>query len=115
RVSAVRPIMQKLIADSDIVIESFRPGTLDKWQLSVDQMLEWNPRVVVTSITNFGQTGPYANYRASDLVFQAMSGIMHISGRVDKAPLKHGLEQSLYCAGLNAAYISMAAYTAALS
>lgn len=108
-------IMQKLVSSSDIVIESFSPGTLARWKLCADRMLEWNPRAVITSITNFGQTGPYAHYRASDLVFQAMGGIMHISGRVDKEPLKHGLSQSFYCAGLNAAYISMAAYTAALS
>lgn len=113
RTPGVRPVLKRLVETSDIVIESFRPGTLDGWGFGVDQMLEWNPRVVVTSVTNFGQTGPYANYRASDLVLQAMSGIMQISGRVDREPLKHGLSQSYYCAGLNAAYASLVAYTGA--
>jgi len=108
-------LLRSLVAHSDIVIESFRPGTLERWGLGPERMLEWNPRVVVTSLSNFGQTGPYADYRASDLVFQAMSGIMQISGRVDREPIKHGLQQSLYCAGLNAAYVSMAMYLAAQS
>ncbi|MDB5840005.1 MAG: hypothetical protein JWQ23_1957 [Herminiimonas sp.] len=113
RDKATHPVLQQLVAASDIVIESFRPGTLDGWGLGVDQMLAWNPQVVVTSVTNFGQTGPYAAYHASDLVLQAMSGIMQISGRVDRPPLKHGLQQSFYCAGLNAAYASLVAHTAA--
>jgi crotonobetainyl-CoA:carnitine CoA-transferase CaiB-like acyl-CoA transferase len=114
RSTEARPVLQKLVESSDIVIESFRPGTLDGWGVGVDQMLEWNPRVVVTSVTNFGQTGPYAGYHVSDLVLQAMSGIMQISGRVDRAPLKHGLSQSFYCGGLNAAYASLVAHTAAV-
>ncbi|OGA04621.1 MAG: hypothetical protein A3H35_13440 [Betaproteobacteria bacterium RIFCSPLOWO2_02_FULL_62_17] len=115
RTAEARPILKDLIEASDIVIESFRPGTLDGWSLGFDQMFEWNPRAVLTSVTNFGETGPYANYRASDLVLQAMSGIMQISGRVDREPLKHGLSQSCYCAGLNAAYASLMAYTAAVA
>jgi crotonobetainyl-CoA:carnitine CoA-transferase CaiB-like acyl-CoA transferase len=109
RTAQARPILRRLIERSDIVIEAFRPGTLDRWDLGVDQLLDWNPNLVVTSVTNFGQTGPYRDYEASDLVFQAMSGIMQISGRADREPIKHGLRQSLYCAGLNAAYATMAA------
>ena len=105
--------LRALIERSDILIESFRPGTLEAWGISVDTMLEWNPRLVVTSITNYGQTGPYAQYEASDLTLQAMSGIMAISGQVDREPLKHGLSQSYYCAGLTGAYASIMAYTAA--
>ena len=114
RQGASLPLVRKLIERSDIVIEAFRPGTLARWGLSVERMLEWNPQLVVTSITNFGQTGPYADYRASDLVLQAMSGIMQISGDTNREPLKHGLSQSYYCAGLNAAYASLAAHAAAL-
>lgn len=105
--------LRALIERSDILIESFRPGYLDSLGLSVDKMLVWNPRLVVTSITNYGQTGPYAHYEASDLTLQAMSGIMQISGQVDREPLKHGLSQSYYCAGLTGAYASIMAYTAA--
>ena len=106
-------LLRQLVEHSDIVIESFRPGRLEQWGLGVDQLLEWKPSLVVTSVTNFGQTGPYAQFAASDLTLQAMSGIMHISGQVDREPLKHGLSQSFYCAGLTAAYASIMAYTAA--
>jgi crotonobetainyl-CoA:carnitine CoA-transferase CaiB-like acyl-CoA transferase len=101
--------LRKLVERSDVVIEAFRPGTLDGWGIGVERLLEWNPNVVVTSVTNFGQTGPYASYRATDLTEHAMGGVMHISGRVDREPLKHGLQQALFCAGLNAAYATLAA------
>ena len=94
---------------------AFRPGTLDAWGIGVDRLLEWNPNLVVTSVTNFGQTGPYAAYGATDLVLHAMGGVMQISGRVDREPLKHGLQQALFCAGLNAAYSTLAARLAVLA
>lgn len=108
-----KSLIKALVEQSDIVIESFRPGRMEQWGLGVDQLLEWKPSLVVTSVTNFGQTGPYAQYAASDLTLQALSGIMQISGQVDREPLKHGLSQSFYCAGLTAAYASIMAYTAA--
>ena len=110
---ATRRAVQRLVERSQIVIESFAPGTLQAWGLDPEQLWQWNPSLVLVSITPFGQTGPYAHYQASDLVLQAMSGVMQISGRVDREPLKHGLSQSYFCAGLNAAYAALAAYLAA--
>ena len=101
--------LQRLVERSDIVIESFKPG----YGLTPEQLLAWNPRAVVTSVTDFGRTGPYANYAGSDLVLQAMSGIMQISGQADRAPLKHGLNQAYLCGGMNAAYATLAAFFAA--
>ncbi|PZW38894.1 crotonobetainyl-CoA:carnitine CoA-transferase CaiB-like acyl-CoA transferase [Humitalea rosea] len=108
-----RRTLQDLVRRSDIVIESFPPGTLAGMGFSSEQMIAWQPRLVVTSVTDFGQTGPYAHYAGSDLVLQAMSGIMQISGEADRAPLKHGLSQAYFCGGLNAAYASLAAFHAA--
>ncbi|HSH88821.1 MAG TPA: CoA transferase [Ramlibacter sp.] len=108
-----RDTIEALVRRSDIVIESFKPGTLAQWGMSPQRMMEWNPRVVVTSVTDFGQEGPYAQFNGSDLVQQAMSGIMQISGDADRAPLKHGLNQAYFCAGLNAAYAALAAHCAA--
>jgi crotonobetainyl-CoA:carnitine CoA-transferase CaiB-like acyl-CoA transferase len=105
--------LRRWVEGSDIVFESFVPGTLERWGIGIERLLEWNPRLVLVSVSNFGRSGPYAGYAASDLVLQAMSGIMHISGRVDRPPLKHGLAQSAYCAGLNAAYVAIAALVAA--
>jgi crotonobetainyl-CoA:carnitine CoA-transferase CaiB-like acyl-CoA transferase len=108
---SAKPILKKLIENSDIVIESFRPGQLAAWGLPFDKLFEWNPNAVITSVTNFGQNGPYADYEADDLIIYAMSGVMAISGREDLEPLKHGLQQAAFCAGLNAAYASLAART----
>jgi crotonobetainyl-CoA:carnitine CoA-transferase CaiB-like acyl-CoA transferase len=115
RSEASHAALRKLVERSDCVIEAFRPGTLAGWGIGVERLLEWNPNVVVTSVTNFGQTGPYAAYRATDLVVHAMGGVMQISGRVDREPLKHGLQQALFCAGLNAAYATLAARLAVVA
>ena len=109
RNAAAHVAMRKLVERCDVVIEAFRPGTLAGWDIGVDRLLEWNPNLVVTSVTNFGQFGPYASYGATDLIVHAMGGVMQISGRVDREPLKHGLQQALFCAGLNAAYATLAA------
>ena len=108
RNKACHAALRKLVEQSDIVIEAFRPGTLDGWGIGVERLLQWKPNLVVSSVTNFGQKGPYAAYGATDLVLHAMGGVMQVSGRVDRDPLKHGLQQALFCAGLNAAYSTLA-------
>ena len=107
-----RPVLRELVARSDIVVEAFAPGTMARWGLDDDVLRDWKKdgALVLTSVTNFGRTGPYAHFAADDLVLYAMSGIMQISGRADREPLKHGLRQSLYIGGLNAAYATLAAY-----
>ena len=107
-------VLRPLVESADIVISSFRPGTLERWSMGPDVLRGWNPRLVVTSITNFGCTGPRASWDGSDLVFYAMSGVMHMSGKkLPREPIKHGLRQSLYGAGLNGAYASLVGYYAA--
>jgi crotonobetainyl-CoA:carnitine CoA-transferase CaiB-like acyl-CoA transferase len=113
RAAEAQPVLERLVRGADVVVESFSPGTLDGWGIGHGKMFEWKPGLVICSVTNFGQTGPYASYKASDLVFQAMSGIMHISGTVEGEPLKHGLRQSVFCAGLNVPYATLAALRAA--
>jgi crotonobetainyl-CoA:carnitine CoA-transferase CaiB-like acyl-CoA transferase len=106
-----RPAIEALVREADIVIESFRPGRMAGWGLGYDQLRAWNPRIVLTSISNFGQDGALAQWQATDLIFYAMSGIMAVSGKqYPNGPLKHGLRQSMYCAGLSAAYASLAGY-----
>ena len=105
--------LQRWVEGCDIVVEGFAPAELERCGLGVERLLQWNPRLVVVSVTPFGRAGPHARFAASDLVLQAMGGIMQISGRVDLPPLKHGLEQSAYCAGLCAAWAAIAALLAA--
>jgi crotonobetainyl-CoA:carnitine CoA-transferase CaiB-like acyl-CoA transferase len=113
--SGAADVMRRLVESADIVIDSFRPGRLDGWGVGYQQLREWNPAIVLTSISNFGQTSALADWQATDLVLYAMSGMMSVSGKkYPNHPLKHGLRQSLYCAGLNGAYASLAAYLGAL-
>jgi crotonobetainyl-CoA:carnitine CoA-transferase CaiB-like acyl-CoA transferase len=107
--------VRRLIERADIVVESFNPGRLASWGLDPLELRARRPGLVVTSLSSFGQAGPYARWRGSDLVFYAMSGIMQISGVAGREPLKHGLRQSLYCAGINAAYATVAAHYASLT
>jgi crotonobetainyl-CoA:carnitine CoA-transferase CaiB-like acyl-CoA transferase len=107
---AGRDAVRALAADADILIESLGPGELTALGLAPADLRAANPELVITSVSGFGQEGPYASWRATDLVLQAMSGVMAISGTSDREPLKHGLRQSLYGAGLNAAYASLAAH-----
>jgi crotonobetainyl-CoA:carnitine CoA-transferase CaiB-like acyl-CoA transferase len=105
--------LRALVERADIVIEGFAPGVLEGWGIPPARLLEWQPRLVVTSVTEFGRQGPYAGFRGSDLVLQAMSGIMQISGEAERPPLKHGLSQAAFCGGLNGAYATLAAFHAA--
>jgi crotonobetainyl-CoA:carnitine CoA-transferase CaiB-like acyl-CoA transferase len=105
---------RELARDADIVIASLRPRTLERWDLDAASLRADNERLVVTTVSNFGASGPYRDWLGSDLVFQAMGGIAQISGSSDREPLKRGLRQSLWCAGINAAYASLAAHLGAL-
>jgi crotonobetainyl-CoA:carnitine CoA-transferase CaiB-like acyl-CoA transferase len=102
-----------LVRWADIVLVSLSPARVRQFGLTADVLLGWNPSAVVTLVSNFGHSGPYRDWAATDLVFQAMGGVMQISGTAERDPIKPGLNQSLYCAGINAAYASLAGYLAA--
>ncbi len=90
-----RALLLRLASRADFLIETFPPGTLDRSQ--------FNPRLVVVSITPFGQTGPYCNYKASDVGLMAMSGLISLIGEPGKMPLRVSLPQSPMWAGMYAA------------
>jgi crotonobetainyl-CoA:carnitine CoA-transferase CaiB-like acyl-CoA transferase len=81
-----RRIMEKLVADADVLVENFRPGVLERWGLGPDRLLELNPGLVVLRVTGFGQTGPYAGRRAFGTLVEAMSGFAHQTGDPDGPP-----------------------------
>ena len=101
--------LTRLVRSADIVIQ--RHGAWDAAAYGVDlgAERERRPRLVVAAVSDFGSGGPYEGRDASDLVLHAVSGIMQISGTSDRPPLKPGLRQSRYCAGLNLAYVALAA------
>jgi len=94
-------IFEELARRSDVVVESFSPGYLASLGLDHPTLERRNPGLVMTSITPFGQTGPYRDYQGEEIVAYAMSGIMSISGTSDREPLKHGGFQAQYEAGFN--------------
>jgi crotonobetainyl-CoA:carnitine CoA-transferase CaiB-like acyl-CoA transferase len=108
-----RQRLSHLVRWADIVIVSLSPARVGEFGLTPEVLSGWNRRAVVTLVSNFGHSGPYRDWAASDLVFQAMGGVMQISGTAERDPIKPGLNQSLYCAGINAAYASLAGYLAA--
>jgi crotonobetainyl-CoA:carnitine CoA-transferase CaiB-like acyl-CoA transferase len=108
-----RAELADLVRWADIAVISLSPAATRDAELTAEVLLGWNPRVVITFVSGFGHSGPYRDWAGTDLVLQAMSGVMQISGTAERPPIKPGLNQSLYCAGINAAYASLAGYLAA--
>jgi len=79
-------LLRKLLADADVFIENFRPGTLERWNLAPDDLLEINPRLVIVRTTGFGQTGPYAQRPGFGTLAEAISGFAYINGWPDRPP-----------------------------
>jgi len=109
RTSDGQGILKKLVADADVVVESFAPGYMDDLGLGYSSLNELNSRLVVTSISPFGETGPYRDYKTSDIVATAMSGWLYLSGDSDRPPLRVGVPQAYLCAGAEAATQTMIA------
>jgi benzylsuccinate CoA-transferase BbsE subunit/naphthyl-2-methylsuccinate CoA transferase subunit len=82
-----KEIFRRLVHKANVVIESFSPGTLDGLDLGYSQLNEINPQIIMTSITGFGQEGPYRTFKATDLIVWALSGMMYITGDPDRPPL----------------------------
>ena len=98
-----KEVLRDLVRRADVVVENFRPGVLEKLGLGPEELLEVNPRLVVTSISGFGQTGSLAKEPAYDLVAQAMSGLMSITGWPNGKPTRVGISLGDLIPGLYAA------------
>lgn len=98
-----REIFKQLVLKSDCILESFPPGFLDDLGLGYQELCRVNPGLIMTSITPFGEAGPYRNYKDSDLVLWALSGLLFICGDPDRAPVRISLEQSYLHAGADGA------------
>jgi len=83
-----RRIVKELIKEVDILVENFRPGVMSNLGLDYDTLSGINPGLVMTSISNFGQTGPYRDFKATDMVEYALGGPMYSTGMPDREPLK---------------------------
>jgi CoA:oxalate CoA-transferase len=102
-------ILRRLAQECDILVESFRPGYLDPWGLSYDALGGLNHGLIYTSVTAFGQSGPYRDYRGSELIAQATGGLMQTIGLPGREPLKIGGHAALYTTGISAFSATMIA------
>ncbi len=100
---AGQEIFKKLIRRADILVETFQPGYLDRLGLGYQSLKHLNPALIVTSITGFGQTGPWRDYKSCDIVGLATGGLLHICGWPDRPPQRMGGSQAHYMASVQAA------------
>ncbi len=105
-------VLRSLLSGADILVESFRPGEMARLGLDPADLQQTYPNLVITSISNFGQTGPYRDYKASEITLFAMGGRMSRSGLPDRYPLKLGGNHVQYQAGNCAAMATLFAWYA---
>jgi CoA:oxalate CoA-transferase len=110
-----RKLLDRLLADADVLVDNYPPFVSKELGLDYASLSAVNPGLVVTSIAPFGQTGPYHDYQATDIVTYALSGLMYHSGDSDQPPLRNVLDQSFYVAGANGAAATQIALFARLS
>jgi len=102
-------VLKSLVEQSDVLVENFAPRVMASLGVGFGALRQINPSLVMTSISNFGQTGPYRDYKAADIVEYAMGGLMYISGAYDREPLKHAFNQAQFKAGTDAASATLMA------
>ncbi|WP_310542469.1 CaiB/BaiF CoA-transferase family protein [Phenylobacterium sp.] len=86
-----RAIAGDLIAKADVLIENFRPGTMEKWGMGYEALSAINPRLIMARVSGFGQTGPYASRAGYGLIGEAMGGLRHVTGEPDRPPARAGI------------------------
>ena len=84
-------LARQIIAKADVVVENFRPGTLERWGLGVDQLQEINPGLIVARVSGYGQTGPYSARAGFGSIGEAMGGIRYITGDPGSVPSRAGI------------------------
>ncbi|WP_416548531.1 CaiB/BaiF CoA transferase family protein [Limnohabitans sp. DCL3] len=89
--AAAQDIVRQLAAESDVLIENFRPGAMEKWGLGPDDLLALNPRLVMLRVSGYGQTGPYRDRPGFGVVGEAMGGIRHLTAEPGRVPVRVGI------------------------
>ncbi len=84
-------IVRKLVSEADVLVENFRPGTLEGWGLSYEALKAINPRLIMLRISGYGQTGPYRDLPGFGVIGEAMGGLRHLSGYPGQAPVRVGI------------------------
>ena len=110
---AGREVLLRMVKDADILLENYRPGAMKRLGLGYEVIKDINPRLVYTSISGFGQTGPWSDRPGFDLMAQAMSGVMSVTGYPGGPPVKAGVPVADIGCALFAVYATLSAYIGA--
>ncbi|WP_338449940.1 CoA transferase [Niallia oryzisoli] len=102
RKSEDQEIIRELAKEADVVLENFRPGTLEKWGIGYEDLKKINPSIIMTRISGYGQTGPYAKKPGFGSIAESMGGIRYLTGFPDRPPVRVGLAIGDSIAGLYA-------------
>ena len=101
--------LRRLVQSADVLVENFRPGTMERFGLAYEAARELNPSLVYCSVSGFGQTGPRARQPAYDAILQGMGGVQYLSGEADGIPTRVGVPIADITAGMFAAYAVVSA------
>jgi crotonobetainyl-CoA:carnitine CoA-transferase CaiB-like acyl-CoA transferase len=102
-------IAKKIIAESDVVIENFRPGVMNRLGLGFDELQKLNPKIIYCASSGYGTSGPYLDYPGQDLLIQAITGTMWLNGRLDDPPIAVGFGLADVTGGLHIVMGTLAA------
>jgi formyl-CoA transferase len=91
RRSEAQDVVRRLVADADVVVENFRPGTLESWGLGWDVLRAINPKLVMLRVSGYGQTGPYRDRPGFGVIGEAMGGLRHLTGEPGRTPVRTGV------------------------
>ncbi|WP_027343198.1 CaiB/BaiF CoA transferase family protein [Hamadaea tsunoensis] len=109
RTEAGQDLLRRLVTGADILLENFRPGTLERWGLGYDRLRELNPRLILVRVTGYGQTGPYSPRAGFGSIGEAMGGLRYVTGEADRPPSRSGISLGDSLAATFAAYGAVAA------
>lgn len=104
-----KKIFKELVKGADVLVENFSPRVMPNLGLDYETLESINPKLIMTSVSNFGQAGPYRDYKASDITEMAMGGLMHMTGEPEREPLTYGGWQAQYQGGINGFAATMSA------
>lgn len=93
-------LLRELVAKSDVLIENFRPGTLARWNLDPESLLDANPTLIIGQVSGFGQTGPYSSRPGYASIGEAMGGLRYVTGHSDRPPVRVGISLGDSLAGI---------------
>ncbi|MDM0107724.1 CoA transferase [Variovorax sp. J22R24] len=113
KTAAGREVLYRMVKDADILVENYRPGVMKRLGIDYETLSKLNPALVYASISGFGQTGPWASRPGFDLMAQAMSGVMSVTGYPDGPPVKAGVPVADIGCALFATYAVLAAHIGA--